>query len=181
MVPSLHVATYDLQPEMSASAVTDTVAEAIASRQYAFTIVNFANCDMVGHTGNFDAAVTAVETVDRCLQRVVDVTLANDGVALVTADHGNAEEMIDRDTGKPLTAHTTNPVPVILVTPDDHSARHRSLRADGRLSAVAPTLLDLLSLPVPDEMNEPSLLTLTDDVGGDHDGPASAGADEPLL
>jgi 2,3-bisphosphoglycerate-independent phosphoglycerate mutase len=180
MVPSPHVATYDLLPEMSASAVADTVAEANASRQYAFTIVNFANCDMVGHTGNFDAAVTAVETVDRCLERVVDVTLANGGVALVTADHGNAEEMIDRDTGKPMTAHTTNPVPVILVTPDDHPARHRPLRVDGRLPAVAPTLLNLLGLPVPEEMNEPSLLTMPDDAGGDHDGPVSAGAVEPL-
>src|SRR5690606_35704783 len=96
LVPSPKVATYDLQPEMSAPGVTEAVVEAIRSRRYAFVIVNYANCDMVGHTGDYNAAVKAVETVDSCLARVLEATLAVDGVALVTADHGNADEMIDR-------------------------------------------------------------------------------------
>ncbi len=167
MVPSPKVATYDLQPEMSAAGVMDTVIAAITSGHYAFTIVNFANCDMVGHTGSFDATVKAVETVDRCLELVVNATLSSGGAAIVTADHGNAEEMIDRETGQPMTAHTTNPVPVVLITPDDHPGRHHTLRPDGRLSAVTATLLDLLGLPVPGEMNEPSLLALVEDAPGD--------------
>ena len=160
LIPSPKIATYDLQPEMSASGVMDTVISALSSGRYAFIIVNFANCDMVGHTGSFDAAVRAVETVDSCLERVVEATLAAGGSAVVTADHGNAEEMIDRATGQPMTAHTTNPVPVLVVTSDDHPARHSSLRSDGRLSAVAPTLLQLLQIAVPEEMSEPSLLTV---------------------
>ena len=158
LVPSPKVATYDLQPEMSAPGVTDAVVAAIGSGRYAFVIVNFANCDMVGHTGVFDAAMRAVETVDACLGRIVEATLAADGVALVTADHGNAEEMIDRETGRPMTAHTTNPVPVILVAPEDHPLRHARLREDGRLAAVAPTVLGLLGLPIPAEMTELGLI-----------------------
>ena len=162
LVPSPRVATYDLQPEMSAEGVTEATLAAIASGRYPFVIVNFANCDMVGHTGVFEAAVRAVATVDGCLGRVVEATLAAGGVALVTADHGNAEEMIDRATGRPMTAHTTNPVPVVLVTPDDHPARHAALRPDGRLAAVAPTLLGLLGVPVPAAMTERPLLAGSD-------------------
>ena len=159
LVPSPKVATYDLQPSMSASGVADAVVDALATNQYAFIIVNFANCDMVGHTGVFSAAVTAVETADACLARVLQATLAANGVAIVTADHGNAEEMINRVTGGPMTAHTTNPVPVILVTPDDHPRRHTPLSTDGILSGIAPTVLNLIGLDVPADMTTPSLLT----------------------
>ncbi len=158
LVPSPRVATYDLQPEMSAEAVTDGTAEAIVSGKFAFVIINFANGDMVGHTGDFDAAVAAIETVDRCLHRIVDATLAQGGALLVTADHGNAEEMIVRETGQPMTAHTTNPVPVVLVAPEDHPLRHARFRQDGILSAVAPTVLELLGLAPPPEMDQPSLI-----------------------
>jgi 2,3-bisphosphoglycerate-independent phosphoglycerate mutase len=156
LLPSPKVATYDLQPEMSAHAVTDAVVDALDTGNYGFVIVNFANCDMVGHTGSLSAAIAAVETVDGCLGRVVDATLAAGGVALVTADHGNAEEMIDRDTGGPMTAHTTNPVPVVLVTGPGSPFRDVMLR-DGVLSAVAPTVLRLLGIPVPSAMTTPSL------------------------
>jgi 2,3-bisphosphoglycerate-independent phosphoglycerate mutase len=158
LVQSPKVATYDLQPEMSAAGVTERVVAAIESDQFPFIIVNFANCDMVGHTGVFAAAVEAVETVDSCLDRVLDALLARDGSALVTADHGNAEEMIDRATGGPMTAHTTNPVPVILVVPDDDARRHTELRQGCVLSAVAPTLLNLLGVPVPASMTSLPLL-----------------------
>jgi 2,3-bisphosphoglycerate-independent phosphoglycerate mutase len=156
LIPSPKVATYDLQPEMSAPQVTDAVVAAIESGEYRLIVVNYANGDMVGHTGVFSAAVRAIETVDACLARVIAATLAMHGVALVTADHGNAEEMIDRATGAPVTAHTTNPVPVVLVTPEGHPLRHATLR-DDRLAAVAPTLLELLTLTPPPEMTEPSL------------------------
>jgi 2,3-bisphosphoglycerate-independent phosphoglycerate mutase len=158
LVPSPKVPTYDLQPEMSAMAVTDAVVAAIASGAYRLIVVNYANGDMVGHTGVFAAAVTAIETVDACLARVIAATLATNGVALVTADHGNAEEMIVRETGAPMTAHTTNPVPVVLVAPDASPLRHAPLRPVSRLASVAPTLLELLGLPAPPEMTEPSLL-----------------------
>ncbi|HET7092053.1 MAG TPA: 2,3-bisphosphoglycerate-independent phosphoglycerate mutase, partial [Thermomicrobiales bacterium] len=161
LVPSPKVATYDLLPEMSAPAVTDAVVAAIRSGAYAFVIVNYANGDMVGHTGSLPAAIRAVETVDGCLGEVVAATLAAGGVALVTADHGNAEEMIDPQTGLPLTAHTTNPVPFILVAPDGSPLRHGRLRPGGRLAAVAPTVLDLLGIPLPPEMTEPGLLVAT--------------------
>ena len=158
LVPSPKVATYDLQPEMSAPELTDVIVGAIESGQYRLIVVNYANGDMVGHTGVFAAAVAAIETVDACLAQVIAATLEQDGVVLVTADHGNAEEMIDRETGAPMTAHTTNPVPVVLVTPDDHPLRHAPLRQGGRLSAVAPTLLALMGVTVPDSMTEPGLL-----------------------
>ncbi len=158
LIPSPKVATYDLQPEMSAAGVTEAVVAAIRSRRFAFTIVNFANADMVGHTGVLPAAVRAIETVDACLARVVDATLTAGGVALVTADHGNAEEMIDRATGRPMTAHTTNPVPVVLVAPDAHPVRTAALRQEGVLAAVAPTLLHLLGVPIPADMTEASLI-----------------------
>jgi 2,3-bisphosphoglycerate-independent phosphoglycerate mutase len=157
LIPSPKVATYDLQPEMSAPELTDAVVGAIERGQYPLVVVNFANGDMVGHTGVFAAAVAAIETVDACLARVIAATLEQDGVALVTADHGNAEEMIDRESGAPMTAHTTNPVPVVLVAPDDHPLRHTRLRQGGRLSALAPTMLALMGIAVPDSMTEPVL------------------------
>jgi 2,3-bisphosphoglycerate-independent phosphoglycerate mutase len=158
LVPSPKVATYDLQPEMSAPELTDVIVGAIESRQYQLIIVNYANGDMVGHTGVFTAAVAAIETVDACLARVIAAILEQDGVALVTADHGNAEEMIDRESGAPMTAHTTNPVPLVLVAPEDHFLRHTRLRQGGRLSVVAATILVLMDIAVPDSMTEPGLL-----------------------
>lgn len=159
LVSSPKVATYDLQPEMSATGVTDAVIEAVKSGAYDFVIVNFANCDMVGHTGVFEAAVRAVETVDTCIKRVVDAVLQADGVILITADHGNAEEMIDRATGGPMTAHTTNPVPVILVAPDTSPLRHATLCKDCILSSIGTTVVDLLGLEPPATMDQPSLIT----------------------
>lgn len=157
LIPSPKVATYDLQPEMSALALTDAVVAAIERGVFRLVVVNYANGDMVGHTGVFAAAVRAVETVDACLARVIVATLAAGGVALVTADHGNAEEMIDPGTGMPMTAHTTNVVPVVLVAPEASPLRHAALH-DGRLAAVAPTVLQLLGITPPAEMTEPSLL-----------------------
>ncbi len=161
LVPSPDVATYDLKPEMSAGPLTTQAIEAISSGTYAFVIINFANGDMVGHTGDFEAAVSAVETVDACLGRIVDVTLGQHGALLITADHGNAEEMIVQATGQPMTAHTTNPVPVILVTPDDHRLRQTTLRDGAVLSAVAPTILQIIGLEPPETMDQPSLLDPT--------------------
>ncbi len=152
------IATYDLQPEMSAAGVASAVVDAINSGNYAFVVVNFANCDMVGHTGNFAAAVAAVETVDRCLGSVLEALAASGGLALVTADHGNCEEMIDQETGATLTAHTTNPVSCVLVAPDDHPLRNVDLIEGGALSNVAPTILDMLGLSAPGQMTEASLL-----------------------
>ncbi|HEU5422016.1 MAG TPA: 2,3-bisphosphoglycerate-independent phosphoglycerate mutase [Nitrolancea sp.] len=158
LVPSPKVATYDLQPEMSAAGVTEGVVGAIRSGRDAFIIVNFANCDMVGHTGVFAAAVNAVETADRCLREVIEATLAAGGVALVTADHGNAEEMLIPGTKEVWTAHTTNPVPFVLVAPVGDPLRHAKLRAGGRLADVAPTVLAVLGLPQPPVMTGQSLI-----------------------
>ena len=158
MSQSPKVATYDLQPEMSADDVADGVVGAIESGEYGLIIVNFANGDMVGHTGVFAAAVKAVETVDRDLGRIIEALAKVDGVALVTADHGNSEEMIDLETGAAMTAHTTNPVPCVLVVPDDDPLRHTTLRAGAPLSALAPTILDLLGLERPAAMTTPGLL-----------------------
>lgn len=158
LIPSPRVATYDLQPEMSAAGVTDAVLAGIAAGSYAFVIVNFANGDMVGHTGDFAAAVKAIETVDGCLGRIVAATLEAKGVAVITADHGNAEEMIDLATGQPHTAHTTNPVPLLLAAPETSPLRHATLREDARLSAIAPTVLGLLGIPAPAAMTEETLI-----------------------
>lgn len=158
LVPSPKVATYDLQPEMSALGVCDGVVEAISSGAYAFIIVNFANCDMVGHTGVLDAAVKAVETVDGCLGTILRALDVAGGAALITADHGNAEMMIDPETGGPFTAHTTNPVPVVLWSAGDSPLRSSTLRRDGVLSAVAPTILDLLDIEPPASMDQKSLI-----------------------
>lgn len=158
LVPSPKVATYDLQPEMSAQAVSAAVVDAVEGGRYRFIVVNFANGDMVGHTGVVPAAVKAIETVDRCLGQVVGAVRATWGSALIIADHGNAEEEIDPVTGGPMTAHTTNPVPCILVTPDNSEWRHIKLRSGASLSSVAPTILDLLDLTTPPSMTAPSLL-----------------------
>lgn len=158
LVPSPKVATYDLQPEMSAPGVTDAVVNAIESGEFDFIIVNFANCDMVGHTGVFDAAVKAIETADTSLGRVLAAIESAGGVALVTADHGNAEEMIDRITGGPMTAHTTNPVPCVLFAPKDEFLRNAALREGAVLSSIAPTILDLLGVKAPDAMDQESLI-----------------------
>jgi 2,3-bisphosphoglycerate-independent phosphoglycerate mutase len=152
LVPSPKVATYDLQPEMSAAGVADAVVDGLASQPYAFDVVNFANCDMVGHTGDIPATVKAVETVDTQLKRVVDATLAQGGVALITADHGNAETMLEPGGG-PWTAHTSNPVPFVLVAADSHpELKSVHLRDGGKLGDVSPTILYLLGLPQPDVM-----------------------------
>jgi 2,3-bisphosphoglycerate-independent phosphoglycerate mutase len=153
LVPSPKVATYDLQPEMSAHEVTDHLVEAIGSDSYDAIICNYANGDMVGHTGNFDAAVQAVETLDHCLGRVVQALHKSDGAMLITADHGNAEQMEDASTGQPHTAHTTNPVPLIYV-----GRRPATLAENGALCDIAPTLLQLMALPQPPEMTGRALL-----------------------
>ena len=151
LVASPKVATYDLQPEMSAYEVCDKCVERIESGAYDVVILNFANCDMVGHTGVFDAAVKAVETVDECVGRVVDATLKMGGIAMITADHGNAEQMVEAD-GSPMTAHTTNPVPFILC------GAGTELRTGGRLADIAPTILDVMGLACPEEMDGKTLI-----------------------
>ncbi len=152
LIPSPKVATYDLKPEMSAVEVTDEVLARLDSGKYDVVILNFANCDMVGHTGIFEAAVKAVETVDACVGRMVAKIQELGGAALITADHGNAERMVDTD-GSPFTAHTTNPVPFVAV---DTGAK--ALRTGGRLADIAPTMLEILGLPQPPEMDGRSLL-----------------------
>lgn len=147
LVPSPKVATYDLQPEMSAAEVTDRLIEAITSQHYAMIICNFANADMVGHTGHFAATVQAIEMLDRCLGKVVSALLAVGGEALITADHGNAEKMRDEITAQAHTAHTTDPVPLIYI-----GRPAEVLHDNGVLSDVAPTILSLLNLPIPAEM-----------------------------
>ena len=154
LVPSPKVATYDLQPAMSAVEVTDRLVEAIGSGKYDVVVVNYANGDMVGHTGVLDAAMTAVSVVDGCLGRVEAAVVRAGGTMLVTADHGNAELMRDPVTGQPYTAHTTGPVDAVLVNPPAGVDR----LADGRLADVAPTLLSLLGLPQPAEMTGHSLV-----------------------
>ncbi|CAG0954551.1 2,3-bisphosphoglycerate-independent phosphoglycerate mutase [Myxococcaceae bacterium] len=155
LVPSPRgVATYDLEPEMSAIEVTDELLAKLDETLYDFVLVNYANPDMVGHTGVLAAAIEAVETIDVCLARVTEAVLARGGCVLVTADHGNCEQMIDPETGGPHTAHTTNPVPIWWITND---ARGRTLR-DGTLADLAPTILELLGLPRPVEMTGRSLL-----------------------
>src|SRR5947207_1651335 len=155
LVPSPKVPTYDLQPEMSAVGVTNTAIEHIRSGDYDFIVMNYANADMVGHTGVIEAAIKAVEVVDTGVGRVVEATLAMGGGLLVTADHGNAEQLIEYDTGKPFTAHTTYPVPLYLVVPSLADAR---LRTDGILADVSPTILQILAIPQPKDMTGKSLI-----------------------
>ena len=153
LVPSPQVATYDLKPEMSAVEVTDKLVAAISNRDYDTIICNFANGDMVGHTGVMAAAIKAVETLDQCLGRITEALLAVDGQCLITADHGNVEQMLDEHSGQPMTAHTNGPVPLVYV-----GKRALTLRADGALSDVAPSLLSLMALPQPAEMSGDSLV-----------------------
>lgn len=155
LIPSSKVATFDLKPEMSAYEVTDEAVRRIASGGYDFMILNFANCDMVGHTGIIPAAIAAVKAVDECVSRVVTAILDMGGRCIVTADHGNADQMVDPENGGPFTAHTTNPVPVILCDP---SREHVGLRLNGRLADIAPTLLEMADIPAPPEMSGKSLI-----------------------
>lgn len=154
LVQSPKVATYDLQPEMSAPEVTEKLCAAIRSRRYDFICINFANCDMVGHTGVMEAAIKAVETVDNSVREMMDAAKESDYAILITADHGNAEQMWDEKTNGPHTAHTTNPVPVALVNADPS----HKLRQGGRLADLAPTVLDYMGLAQPAEMTGESLL-----------------------
>ncbi|MBP3708638.1 MAG: 2,3-bisphosphoglycerate-independent phosphoglycerate mutase [Clostridia bacterium] len=152
LVPSPKVATYDLQPEMSEPEVTEKVVEAINSGKYDSIILNYANSDMVGHTGSMEAAIKALEAVDDGVGKVVEAMKNNGGVLLITADHGNSEQMIDYTTGEPHTAHTTNPVPLILVGMENTKVK------SGKLADLAPTMLDIMGLEKPAEMTGESLL-----------------------
>ncbi len=155
LVPSpREVKTYDQKPEMSARAVTDGVVAAIASEQYALTLCNFANPDMVGHTGVLAAGIAAIDVIDECLGRIADAAAQHNTAVVITADHGNCEQMQDSD-GQPHTAHTTNPVPLVVI--DDRYVG-AALRDGGRLCDVAPTVLTLMGLPVPQEMEGVSLV-----------------------
>lgn len=154
LIPSPKVATYNLKPEMSAPEVTQELLQRIQSNSYEVIILNFANTDMVGHTGEFEATIKAIEAVDQGIGQIIPAILERKGAVIITADHGNAESKIDLSTGKPLTAHTTNPVPFILV---DDDLKGSKLREDGALCDVAPTLLELLKIPKPSEMNGRSL------------------------
>ena len=155
VIPSPKVATYDLQPEMSAYLVTDKVLEELDKGEYDVVILNFANCDMVGHTGVMQSAVQAVHTVDECVKKVTDKILAMGGSALVTADHGNADQMIADDGETAFTQHTTFPVPVILVS---ENLKNATLRQDGVLADLAPTLLDMMGVAQPKEMTGKTLI-----------------------
>ena len=154
LVKSPKVATYDLQPEMSAPQVCDKLVEAIGSGKYDVIIINFANPDMVGHTGVESAAIKAIETVDACVGRAVEAIKKADGILFICADHGNAEQLVDYETGEPFTAHTTNPVPFILVNADPSY----KLREGGCLADIAPTLIELMGMEQPKEMTGKSLL-----------------------
>lgn len=154
LIPSPQVATYDLQPEMSAELITETLLEKLREMVYDFIVLNYANPDMVGHTGNLKACIQAIEKIDQCLQRVVKEILSLGGVALITADHGNAEKMLDQCTQKPLTAHTINPVPCLLISPYSQDLKLRT----GSLRDLAPTILDLMGLSKPPEMTGRSLI-----------------------
>lgn len=153
LIPSPKVATYDLKPEMSAYEVSEKLDEAVLSGKYDVVIVNFANCDMVGHTGIFDAAVAAVEAVDKCVGSLYEAVKKMGGCLFITADHGNADQMKEPD-GSPFTAHTTNPVPFIAA----NCGEGTELREGGRLCDIAPTMLKMLDLPQPEEMSGESLI-----------------------
>ena len=154
LVPSPKVATYDLRPEMSAFEVTDKLVAAIESRKYDAIVCNYANGDMVGHTGNVDAAIRAIETLDTCIGRVVAAQIARGGEVLITADHGNAEKMRDESTGQAHTAHTLNLVPCLYV------GRAAKARDGGALQDIAPTLLAMMGLPAAQEMTGSALFEL---------------------
>jgi 2,3-bisphosphoglycerate-independent phosphoglycerate mutase len=154
LIPSSKVATYDLKPEMSAYEITDDVVKQIYGGGFDVVIMNYANADMVGHTGNLEATIKAIDVIDECLGRVVAATRAKSGTVIITADHGNAEQMIDPVTGQIFTAHTTNPVPVILI--GNHRGR---LREAGSLRDIAPTMLGILGLAKPEQMTGEDLRT----------------------
>ena len=151
LIPSPKVETYDMKPEMSAFEVTENVLNAIHSRKYDSIILNFANPDMVGHTGNIEAVIKALEALDVCVDKIVKAIEEEHGVLLITADHGNCEQMIDYKTGEPHTAHTTNPVPLVLVGKDVKLK-------EGRLADLAPTMLDIMGIEKPEEMTGESLI-----------------------
>ena len=153
LIPSPDVETYDQKPEMSAFEVTDKLVEAINSGRFDTIICNYANCDQVGHTGNFDASVKAVETIDSCLKQVIEAVAQQDGEVLITADHGNVEEMFDETSNQPHTQHTTLPVPLVYAGP-----RQLSLDSGGSLADIAPTILDMMGLEKPAEMSGRSLI-----------------------
>jgi 2,3-bisphosphoglycerate-independent phosphoglycerate mutase len=165
LIPSPSVATYDQKPEMSADAVTDVAIAAVEKGIYSLIVINYANPDMVGHTGMMNAAVTAVETVDRCIGELLESISQAGGTAILIADHGNAEYMKD-EKGNPWTAHTTNPVPFILVEGEQRKIPGHStevpLRSDGCLADIAPTILQILNLPQPPEMTGRSMILPTE-------------------
>ncbi len=158
LVPSPKVPTYDLKPEMSAFEITEELVRRITGGEYDFIVANYANGDMVGHSGKLDATIKAVEAVDQCIGRVYEAVKEVGGVLIITADHGNAEMMRDPQTGGPHTFHTTNPVPFILVAPDDSPLRHARLREGGRLCDVALTVLDIMQVPAAKDMTCRSLI-----------------------
>jgi 2,3-bisphosphoglycerate-independent phosphoglycerate mutase len=153
LVPSPNVKTYDLKPDMSAIEVTDQLIKAIESRKYDAIICNYANGDMVGHTGNFEAAIEAVEVLDNCMNRVLEAITRTDGEMLITADHGNVEKMRDTDSNQPLTSHTSGPVPLVYV-----GKSKKDFSSEGSLCDIAPTLLAILDLNQPQEMSGVNLL-----------------------
>jgi 2,3-bisphosphoglycerate-independent phosphoglycerate mutase len=154
LIPSPKVPTYDLKPEMSAYEVTERVVKEIKSEKYDFIVLNYANADMVGHTGVLSAAIKAIEAVDECVSKVITAVKEVKGIAMVTADHGNAEVMIDPDNGETFTAHTTNRVPFALIIDNFR----RTLRSDGKLADVAPTILYLMNIKKPKEMEGRNLI-----------------------
>jgi 2,3-bisphosphoglycerate-independent phosphoglycerate mutase len=156
LIPSQKVATYDLAPAMSAPGIADALCQSLEARRHDFSLCNFANADMVGHTGSMSATVSAIETVDECLTRIVQSAQKGGVHLFITADHGNAEQMIDPETGGPHTAHTTNPVPLLYVDPTGHTPQ---LRPNGALCDVGPTILSKLGLTPPSEMTGANLLT----------------------
>ena len=154
LVPSPKVATYDMQPEMSAPEVCENVLKAVKDPEYGFILVNFANPDMVGHTGVIEAAVKACHVVDECVGKIADACKENDVIMLLTADHGNSEVMVNAETGKPQTAHTTNKVPFVLI----NAPKDIQLKEDGALCNIAPTVLQLMNIAKPVEMDCDSLI-----------------------
>ena len=152
LVPSPKVSTYDVKPEMAAYEVTSKLVEQIKSNKYDLIVANYANPDMVGHTGNFDAAVKAVEVIDECIGDLIKVIVETNGVMIITADHGNVEMMLDEETGQPHTSHTTGPVPFVIIGGDVKSLK------DGRLCDIAPTILDIMAIEKPEIMDGESLL-----------------------
>jgi 2,3-bisphosphoglycerate-independent phosphoglycerate mutase len=163
IIPSKDVARFDEAPEMRAQELTDKVCEFVEQEKYDFIVLNYANADMIGHTGNKEAAITAVETVDKCLEKLIKAILSKNGCLLITADHGNAEEMISLKTGEKNTEHSTNPVPLWFITPENHSGgkaqdSEANLEVSGLLSDIAPTILELFNIKKSKEMTGESLL-----------------------